>query len=393
MHQPGIEEYNGRIRELQRQLTANNIPAALILHYINLIYYTGTFGPDCLFVPAEGTPLYFSRRRSELPEFPWPTVAYKKWSDVPEYLSGKGINPLASIGLEFNVLPVTLFKRVEKAFAGVKFVDVTGIIMEQRSIKTAFELDVLRKTAQLDLEVWNRIPELIAKSATDIELTARIEYEARSRGHFGLHRVHNFNLELPASLVTCGVAAAECNLYEVPLSGRGLRDIYPQGAWGGTLEPGIAITVDYGANYYGYTLDQTRTFAIERIPDRLNEAFQVVLAIQEHAVKTIKPGITCGEVFDGVYNIAKKAGLEEGFMGGAPFLGHGIGLEIDEFPPIAVGSKVSIKENMALAMEPKIIVPGVGAVGLENDFIVTKTGLERLTTYTDQLQVIMRSER
>lgn len=145
--------------------------------------------------------------------------------------------------------------------------------------------------------------------------------------------------------------------------------------------------VDYVGVVNGSQVDMSRVFALGYLSEELLYAHRTALAIQEALAAAARPGITGGELYDLAIEMAAKAGLAQNFMGygeQVKFVGHGIGLELNELPLLARGIKEKLQAGMVMAIEPKFIFPGVGAVGIENTFVVTPQGLEKLTTFTDE---------
>jgi len=125
-------------------------------------------------------------------------------------------------------------------------------------------------------------------------------------------------------------------------------------------------------------IDQTRIAVIGRLPAELQRAYEISIAILRRAEQLMKPGNTPESVYLESLRMAEEAGLAEHFMGygrdRAKFLGHGVGLEIDEWPVLARGFAEPLEPGMVLAVEPKFIFPGLGAVGIENTYVITKSG-------------------
>jgi Xaa-Pro aminopeptidase len=122
------------------------------------------------------------------------------------------------------------------------------------------------------------------------------------------------------------------------------------------------------------------------------EAYEVTLEIRDEMEKVARPGLPCSDLYHHSSQIVKKRGLEDYFIGTrknqAPFVGHGIGLEIDELPLLARGFSHPLEIGMIFAFEPKFIFPGMGAVALEDDYVVNEDGVEKLTHSNDQIIVI-----
>lgn len=128
------------------------------------------------------------------------------------------------------------------------------------------------------------------------------------------------------------------------------------------------------------------------LPQELKDAYGVALEIRDEMEKMAKPGVPCSQLYYLSSQIAKKRGLKDTFIGTrknqAPFVGHGIGLEIDELPLLAMGFFHPLEKGMVFAFEPKFIFPGIGAIALEDDYVVTDDGVEKLTCADDNIIVI-----
>ncbi len=391
MHIPSAE-LAARVKKFQQEMTARNIVGALILQNTDLYYFTGYIWPAYLYIPAEGDPVLLNRHRGEINfTWPYPVVKLDKSNKLAGILHDCGLPSSGNIGLELDVIPVIVFQRLQEALPGRNFIDVGRLIRQVRSIKSSWEIDIMRSYAVKDLYLWRQVPEIVSKVKTDLELAAAFEAEARKQGQQGFLRLRSHNMDMGLTSVTAGESGAVISSYDVPISGIGLNPSFPFGATGGKLEPGQPILIDFGSCYSAYILDQTRLFAINNLPNKAEHAFETALAIQEAMISLAKPGTSCGELFEGARLMAEKAGLSEGFMGafgGVPFLGHGVGLEVDELPVLARGSKEILEEGMVIAIEPKFALAGIGAVGIENCFLVTKKGLEKITVSPDDLIVI-----
>ena len=144
----------------------------------------------------------------------------------------------------------------------------------------------------------------------------------------------------------------------------------------------MTVLVDMGGNFTGYMTDMSRTYSRGNISDLAVKAHQTALEIQEAVIAAALPGAAAADLYCIGTEIAAKAGLEAYFMGHhqqAGFIGHGVGIEINEAPVIAPRSKDILKPGMVFALEPKFVIPHVGAVGVENTFIVTESGCEKVT--------------
>jgi len=146
--------------------------------------------------------------------------------------------------------------------------------------------------------------------------------------------------------------------------------------------------VDMGGNFYGYMGDMSRVFSIGKLPEKAYAAHQTCLDVQAAVIEKAKPGAVCEDLYNTAIDIVTKAGFADYFMGvgqKAKFIGHGIGLEINEAPVLAPRMKQELEPGMVFALEPKIVLPGVGPLGIENSWVVTADGVEKLTLCKEEI--------
>ena len=162
----------------------------------------------------------------------------------------------------------------------------------------------------------------------------------------------------------------------------------PGGVNGTLLSKGQSVMVDLGGNFNGYMCDMSRVFSVGKLTDEAYAAHQVCLDIQEEVANMAKPGVVCEDLYNKAIDMVTKAGFADNFMGidqKAKFIGHGIGLEINEAPVLAPRVKQELEPGMVFALEPKIVLPGVGPVGIENSWAVTAEGVEKLTLCNEEI--------
>ena len=201
-------------------------------------------------------------------------------------------------------------------------------------------------------------------------------------GNLGLFRIAGGSMEAFMGTILAGDNGGAVSPYDFALGGAGLHPSLPVGQSGVFLKEGMAVMVDIAGNFYGYLTDCTRTFAIGKIAPEAVRAHQVSIDIQRAVAAAGWPGARCEDLYNLALEMAGKAGLADCFMGGAQkakFIGHGVGLVINEQPVLGARSKDVLEAGMCIALEPKFVMPGTGAVGVEDTFLVTPAGLELLT--------------
>jgi len=210
----------------------------------------------------------------------------------------------------------------------------------------------------------------------------------RRAGCLGMFRIFGQSMEIFMGSVLAGDNASEASPYDFALGGKGMHPSLPVGAAGCVLQPGMSLMVDMGGNFTGYMTDMTRTYSIGKLTEKAYRAHQTALEIQDTIAQMMRAGAVCEEIYNRSLDIAKRNGLDDCYMGTrqqARFVGHGVGIEVNETPVIGVRSRTVLEKGMVLAIEPKFVIEGVGAVGIENTFAVTENGNEKLTILEEEI--------
>lgn len=389
---PPAEELAARTIRLQRDLQKKEISGALIVQKTDLYYFSGTSQQGWLYIPAEGKPLlmiFKEYERAKVESALENVVSLVSPKKIPQTLQDYGYQLPATLGMELDVLPANLYFQFDTIFKDAKIVDVSTSIRLIRAVKSSFELERMRIAAAKSDKVAARFAEIMEIGKTEIALAGELESYARSLGHQGIVRMRLFGSEVFYGHLISGPAAAVPSYMASPTGGEGVSEVTGQGSGFKKIERNEMVLVDYSFAEKGYLSDHARIFVIGELSDELNRAHDDMLDIQEKVKKAAIPGTPAGEIYQMMVDMAEKKGYAEYFMGVGErrirFTGHGVGLELDEFPFIAKGQELQLAENMVFALEPKVIMPGKGVVGIENTHLVTAKGLEPLTLFPDQI--------
>ena len=392
-----VQELEHRCRKLQQYMADEGLDAVIILQNADLFYFTGTVQTGNLYVPVEGQPLYmvrkdFMRARMEcgLKE----VVPFGSMGDIPALLATYGYPEPKRIGMELDVLPVNFFDRYRKVLPTAAFYDATHIIRQVRMIKTHYEIHLLQDAGNQVDKVYRRAKEVLREGMTDLELAAELEAVARKEGHQGLVRMRAFNGEMVYGHVFSGADTAVPAYLNTPLGGMGLNPSFGQGAGYKRIEKNEPVIVDLAGCVDGYLVDQARVFAVGGLSDRLKKGYEDMLLVQARMMTLAPERPTWGTIYDECLALAVELGYGDSFMGNSaaqvPFIGHGVGIEIDEYPFLAKGFyDMTLQPGMVFAFEPKVVFPGEGAVGIENTFYLTEEGIKQLT-FSDQNLAILK---
>lgn len=386
------DELRRRAETLQRHLRIAGLDAAVIAHNVNLFYFGGSVQSGVLIVPAEGDPVYAVRRVIERART---ESALERIAPLPS-LRGLAARleeavgrPAARVGMELDVLPVAVRDRYAAALGTVEIADVSAAVRRLRSVKSAYELERLRATARLSDAILGAAVEALREGMTELEFSAEIEAAARRRGHEGLIRLHGWNQETYYGAIAAGPAAAVPAFPDLPLGGEGPGPSAPYGAGWRRIARGEPVIVDAPAVLGGYIIDATRTLVIGRLSDRLARAHDAAVDILKTVETAIRPGVTPEALNRISFERAETLGYADAFMGAGAYrvryVGHGVGLELDEWPVLADGFTDPLEPGCVFAVEPKMIFPGVGVAGIEDQYAVTATGCERLTLAEQRL--------
>jgi Xaa-Pro dipeptidase len=384
------EELQGRVSRLQKKLAESGVHAALLLVPADIYYFTGTRQNSALWLPADGVPVLFVRK----------SIARAKEeclaAEVRPFPSSREFDAHISrehsrIGMTFDAVPMQQHAFYSRVLPGREFTDISMIVRQIRSVKSPYELELLRNSADLLASVFAEVPGFLREGMRELDLAAEMEYRLRRKGHEGFVRMRAFNQELFGGMAVSG-GAASYGFFDGAVTGRGLSSASPQGASRELIRANEPVLLDFAGVWNGYITDMTRMFVIGSLDPELSRAFDAALNIQEAVRCAMVPGAICEEIYLTAAVMAEKQGLGHCFMGmpgeQSRFVGHGVGLELDELPVLAQGFREPLQAGQVVAVEPKFVFPGRGAIGIENTFVVTQEGGERLSALPDEIVAV-----
>ncbi|HWP96107.1 MAG TPA: Xaa-Pro peptidase family protein [Syntrophomonadaceae bacterium] len=378
-------EIEARITKLQEKLMEQMLDGTIIVLNSDMFYFTGTVQTSYLYVPAIGEPVLMvkkSLRRGRDESTLKNIVPINRPREIPAILAEFGYTSFDQIGLELDVLPFNLFKMYEQIFPNTEFSDISPAVKEIRAIKSPYETELLRDALGVIDKAHLAVPSFLREGMLEIELAALFEAEMRKRGYSGCCKMRAFNQDLFLGNACSGSSGIFPSFFDGPVGGPGVAVTHPHGAGWKKVNRNEVIFIDYTCVVHGYTGDQTRIFSMGELTPRMVKAFDDALFIQSEIIKSIKPGTPAEEPYVMAVKLAEEMGYKDYFMGymedKVKFIGHGIGLELDELPILAKGLKAPIMPGMTFALEPKFVFPE-GAIGTENSFLMTDNGPEYLS--------------
>ncbi len=376
-------EIERRLTAFQQALRAAAIDCALLIEASDLVYLTGVMADAHLLVPADGEPILLVRRSLERVQADSPL------EDVRPFRSFKELPPLLTelgaqrIGLELDVLPAARYLRYRDLLPDAELVDVSDVLAGVRAVKSTWELTMIGKAAEQVAAAFVAAPALVAEQPTDRAIQIELEHLMRQAGHQGPLRFRGLNGQMFYGAVLAGPDGAIAPWADTPLGGPGPSAAVGKGPSGWEIRDGDAVTVDLVGGWEGYLADATRTFFRGTPNPQLAEALAVCESILAALEELMVPGTPAEQLYLRGLELATEAGFGDHWMGHGPgrvrFVGHGVGLEINERPFLAQGFADPLAFGNVIAVEPKLVFPGLGAVGVENTYAVDRDGPIRLT--------------
>ena len=373
-------------RRIQQAMRQEEADGCLLTMNMNLYYVSGQVFNGYFYLPAEGRPYWFVKRLT-IPETNQVHVI-RKPEQIPDFFRDLNLAMPRKLLLEADELSYNEYIRLQHVFRAEATGNASALIRHIRMIKTPWEIEQMRISARKHEAVYREIPACYRPGMRDIELQIEIEKRMRVHGSLGYFRAFGSNMDIFMGSLLAGENAGEPSPFDFALGGAGMHASGPLGANGTLLREGTTVMADMSGNYTAYQTDMTRVFSIGKLPDRAYRVHRVALEIQARMERTAKPGVPCAELYRDALAMAGQEGLEDCFMGTrfqAKFVGHGVGLEINELPVLTTRSKEILQPGMTFAFEPKFVLAGIGAVGIENTFLVTDSGVEKMTLLDENI--------
>ena len=289
------------------------------------------------------------------------------------------------IGLAYQVTSASQFVSLTEKLENYDIIDVSNDILIQKSIKSPWEITQIQMATKQADTIFSEMGEHIRPGITELELSASLETRLRKMGHPGTVRIRT-GADLGMIATASGEAALYPTNFDGPVGGEGPFPSSPPGPGWKEIAQDETVIVDVVTSHNGYHSDNSRTFFLgNEIPDTVQKAHAFCIDVLKQLEKRLRPGAICSDIYNDVQAEIGQDDVAEGFMGFGDnrvrFFGHGVGLELDEYPIIANNIDLMLKQNMVVAVEPNAFLQGVGPVGIENTYQITEEGCESLVVF------------
>ena len=356
---------------------------AAVNHKVAMYYFTGTMQDGVLLIRPQDA-VFWVRRSFER------ACNESHFSDI------RPMHSFREAAAFYGSAPKVMYVETKKAtldwermlhkyFAFEELGSFDSVLQDLRMVKSEYELKQMEQSGAIHETVLDIVaPKLIHGGISEAQLAIAIYSEMVQRGSHGTAR---FNQALGEEAV--GIASfGKSGLVRTGFDGPGGTDgtciaVQSIGNAFRKLQSGRLVYLDIPCGFDGYHTDKTVVYyygdlAKDEQSKHLIEAQQRCLELEQEVIRLMVPGepienlyLRTMDKFDNIYGDA--------FMNGGKFLGHSIGLVMDEAPAIAKGFKQPLQPGMTFAVEPKIALPGLGMVGTENTYVVTEKGARSLT--------------
>lgn len=387
--------YEARISRLVENMQAAGVEfdTILVINKINQYYYTGTLQEGLLVIRPDGFHCYYVRKSYERARMESPLVNIRPMISYRDMKKDLPDN-LGVICIEAENLPYAAYSRLEKHFQITGTIAADRFILSQRAIKDKTEMELIRESGRQHRVLLDEVvPRLLRQGMTETDFLGDLYREMLHLGYHGVSRFAMFQMELIAGQIGFGENSLYPTNFDGPGGMRGMSAAVPIiGDRNRRLRRGDLVFVDIGYGVQGYHSDKTQVYSFGQKPapevTAIHEACRQVLA---QASSQLLIGKRPQEIYKSI--TANLPGiLQDHFMGhnseSVKFLGHGVGLQIDEYPIIAENQKTPLAENMVIALEPKFGIPGIGMVGVEESFAVTREGPFCLTGGASEIHYV-----
>jgi Xaa-Pro aminopeptidase len=381
-----LSELNSRLERFRKEMDQRSTgwEMTVVFSKINLYYFTGTMQEGVLFIPKSDEAVLWVRRSYEraVDESLFPSIKpMESYRDAAETMK----NLPETVYLEKEIVPIAMLQRFQKYFPFSVIESADLQIGAVRSVKSRYELALMEQSGKIHERVTEElVPAMLHEGMSELEFFCDLYTAMMNEGHHGVARFGMFDTETILGQIAFGESSIYPTCFNGPGGNYGMSPAVPiMGSRNRKLRKGDLVFVDTGCGVEGYHTDKTMTYMFGApLPDEGIKIHLQCVDIQNNIAAMLKPGAIPSVVYNDILKELSPVFLEN-FMGfgtrKVKFLGHGIGLTIDELPVIANGFDEPIREGMVFAIEPKKGIPHIGMVGIENTFIVTPHGGRNIT--------------
>jgi Xaa-Pro dipeptidase len=392
-----LTELKDRMQRFRVRMDADNPNWELAAFFgrVNQYYFTGTMQDGVLLVPRHREAVFCVRRSFEraVNESLFPDIRpMKSFRDAVPAVPAAAARQV--IHLETELVPLALIQRFRKHFPCNEIAALDAPIAWVRSVKSPYELSIMERCGAIHRRVMeDRVPAMLREGMNEAEFACDLYSLLVREGHQGTVRFGMFNVDIAVAQLGFGENSIYPTSFDGPGGCVGISPAAPVlGSRDRKLQKGDLVFVDVGCAMDGYHTDKTMVYMFGRpLPDEIVAAHRRCVELEHRLASLLRAGAIPSKICTETLASLNPEFLKN-FMGfgdrRANFLGHGVGLQIDEPPVLAEGFDEPLVAGMVLAIEPKKGIPDVGMVGSENTYLVTPEGGRSITGNSPGLMLV-----
>lgn len=387
-----VSELAARQNRLGELLLEAGLQGAFIQHPIDLYYFAGGRQNASMYIPAHGSEnpraVLFVRRSLQRAFFegggddaPHEVLPFPRMAQLVSELRQRGVT--SAPGLQFGEIPATYSERFVDVFSEFgPCPDVTPIIHHQREIKSPWEMEQMQAAAEIQIRMFEAVEAVGGEGVSELELVAAAEAISRSEGFGGNVHMRRFPLQCDRGVIVSGRAGGIPSFFDSAVGGTGAHPLSGMGSGFRRIKPNEPVLVDLVHAHRGYIVDMTRMFVAGTLSEQWHERLEDMLAVKDTVVDVLDQGKACEDAWNEAFALAVELGYKDNLMGMKPdqsrFLGHSVGLQLDESPVVAAGFDRPLPVGGTMAIEPKVVYEE-GSIGSEDTWIRDEEGMRPVT--------------
>jgi len=387
-----VSELENRRKLLSELLAELQIESVLIDDPVELYWLTGGRQNGMILIGSKDSDVettHWVKRSLERAKFesggdncPDPVISQPKMSELAEKIRQKGGTEKPAM-LEGKI-PYDRWKFINGKLSslGGKSKDCTKVLYQLRETKSDWEIKMLRESGEINKKMFEAVKEKGGLGKTELEMASVADEVSRKAGFGGRIRMRKWPMDCDRVVIVAGKSASVPSYFDSAIGGIGASPISSLGSGHAKVEANSPVTVDIVHLHRGYVSDCTRMFSAGKLSNEWMERLDDMIEIRDKVVSSLSSGNYCSTTWEMGSELAKEMGYENNLMGMSPdkssFLGHSVGLELDETPVIAKGFDRPLNYGGIMAIEPKVIFDN-GCIGTEDTFVRTRNGMEYIT--------------
>jgi Xaa-Pro dipeptidase len=388
------EEFEQRIVRLTSVLRQKSIDAVILNQSADLYYYTGSVLPLYCVISSTGDAFVLARKSSARIKDEVPQMKFEFFNgskDLQKIWNAHSLNDVKSLGFNLDATSYSVVGRIVQLSTHAEAVDLSWDLRALRMVKSDGEIKIHERAGKIVEQLTDVIRDKFIPGMTELEMSAHIEHFFRVNGN-GIVKSNQEGLVISSGVCSAGLNTFAGNKFDGICSGAGISPALPFGASFCVIPPRTPILFDYGFVLDGYHVDITRMASHGEPEPAVLDAYRAMQQIEKACVAALIPGATWESVYQVAFTMSEKLGFADEFMGlgteKVRFVGHGVGIQLDEPPFFAPKMSHLIQENMVVAIEPKVSLPGIGVVGVENTYVIRKYGASLITSTSDEFVIL-----